>query len=128
MRRKDGRTEVKQYTPPPPLRWSGGIKMFTFHTHLILLIVIFHFKQTFNAADVQLPLHVYSVLWTKRMYTFQTLDACAEPGFYVRGCTSWRGVGGPPRSPAGPGQCPLGGPIGEAPVSSWELENIGPLF
>jgi hypothetical protein len=40
--------------------------------------------------------------------------------FYVRrggGHTSWRGVWGP-----------VGGPGGQAPRSSWELENIGPLL
>ena len=36
--------------------------------------------------------------------------AGADPGFYVRGRTSLRGVWGPPRSPSGPGQRPVGGP------------------
>ena len=34
--------------------------------------------------------------------------AGADPGFYVRGRTSWRGVWGTPRSSAGPGQRPVG--------------------
>ena len=31
------------------------------------------------------------------------------------------------RSPAGPGQHPVGGPGAKLSGSSWELENIGPL-
>ena len=40
----------------------------------------------------------------------------ADPGIYVRGgALDRQGGWGPPRSPAGPGQCPVGGPGGEAP-------------
>jgi len=33
-----------------------------------------------------------------------------DPGFYVRGHTSWQWVWGWPRSPVGPGQHLVGGP------------------
>jgi hypothetical protein len=38
----------------------------------------------------------------------QTYIPGVDPGFYVRGRTSWRGVWGPPRSQSDPGQCPVG--------------------
>ena len=42
--------------------------------------------------------------------------ACADPGIYVSGgALNRRGVWGPPRSPAGPRQRPVGGSGGQSP-------------
>ena len=39
----------------------------------------------------------------------------ADPGIYISGgALDRRGVWGPPRSPAGPGQLPVGGPGGRS--------------
>ena len=43
----------------------------------------------------------------------------ADPGIYVSGgALDRRGVWGPPRSPAGPGQRPVGGPGGQSPLEA----------
>jgi hypothetical protein len=47
---------------------------------------------------------------------------------YGGGRTSWRGVWGPLRSPIRSKAAPGEGTGGLPPESSWELENIGPLF
>ena len=56
-------------------------------------------------------------------------SAGEDPGFYVRGAHFLaRGLGTasfPSRSRAAPGG---GTGWGQPPLSSWELENIGPLF
>ena len=45
----------------------------------------------------------------------------ADPGIYVSGgALDRRGVWGPPRSPAGPGQRPVGGPGGRSPPEAHE--------
>ena len=45
----------------------------------------------------------------------------ADPGIYVSGgALDRRGVWGPPWSPAGPGQRPVGGPGGRSPPEAHE--------
>ena len=52
-------------------------------------------------------------------------DAGADPGIYVRGgALDRRGVWGPRRSPAGPGQRPVGGPGVEAPQKLMRIRNL----
>ena len=49
----------------------------------------------------------------------------ADPGIYVsRGALDGRGVWGPPRSPAVPGQRPVGGPRGENPRKLMGIRNL----
>ena len=49
------------------------------------------------------------------MMSGPVLLAGADPGIYVSGgALDRRGVWGPPRSPAGPGQRPVGGPGGRS--------------
>jgi hypothetical protein len=99
------------FTSPPPPHGDGYVQpceevgMEVSHAHCFLIL-----------SDLILYYNTTTVPWTRWVYTLelnksftiymsiiQTQVSCANPGFYVRGCTCWRGVWGPPRSPSGPG-------------------------
>ena len=65
----------------------------------------------------------HSFITTDRVYQMLTPRAVAgaDPGIYVSGgALDRRGVWVPPRSPAGPGQRPVGGPGGRSPTEAHE--------